>query len=114
MPLLLFYVLILLSIRRKQPMLDLQTYNDLSIPIKWTDGTLIKVNQPTLKFMKKVTSIDESNIDGMADAVLELLNNNSSSREFTKKDVESLNVKQFMAITEEVIYFKEQVDSDPN
>ena len=94
--------------------LDLQAYNELSIPIKWVDGSLVKVNQPTLKIMKKITAVDESDIGAMEVAVLDILNNNSSARKFTKKDTEILNITQFMSIVEAVVHFKEEVDQDPN
>lgn len=95
-------------------MLNLQTLNNISIPITWTDGTLIKLNQPSFKFMKDVVSVQEDDIDGMSKVVLDIMNNNTSGRKFKKAEVEDLNISQVMAIVGEITNFKTEVDSDPN
>lgn len=95
-------------------MLNLQTLNNISIPITWIDGTLVKLNQPSFKFMKDVVTVQEDDIDGMSKVVLDIMNNNTSGRKFKKAEVEGLNISQVMAIVGEITNFKAAVDSDPN
>ncbi len=95
-------------------MLDLQKLSEKSIQIIWVDGSVVSLNQPTFKAIKKIVQIDEYDIDEMEKAVLTVLNNNTSARKFKTSDIEALTMEQMLAVIREVIDFKEEVDNHPN
>lgn len=95
-------------------MLDLQAIESKEIKIKWIDGELVNVNEPTFALFKKMSSTDQSDDVAMGKVLIEMLNNNTSSKKFKLSDLDPLNTGQLQALIQKLLGRKEEADQDPN
>lgn len=84
-------------------MLDLQKYKVKQYEIKWFDGEIIKINMPSQNLLQKMVTVDNlkevnDQINEMKTILRELLNNNTSGRTFTVKEVNELALDVVEAI----------------
>ncbi|KMT21597.1 hypothetical protein [Clostridium cylindrosporum] len=78
-------------------------------------GKLIRVQQPTLKMIKKFAAIEkDADIDKQIEVITEILNNNSSNIKLEKSDIEELNQPALMAILEAITNNIKEADNNPN
>ncbi|KXS65750.1 hypothetical protein AWJ02_01465 [Listeria monocytogenes] len=94
-------------------MLDLQQLQAKTIDIKWIDGTLLCVNQPTVSIVKKIESSD-GKLEAFVNILHEIVNNNASGRKFDKKEIEKLPLLAIKALASEIANFKDEADNHPN
>ncbi|EAV9864765.1 phage tail assembly protein [Listeria monocytogenes] len=94
-------------------MLNLQQLQAKTINIVWVDGETISLNQPTVKIIRKI-EVSGGELEGVVDAVHEIINNNASGRKFSKKEIEELPMHALKAIASEVAEFKAEADNNPN
>lgn len=95
-------------------MLDLQAIESREIKIKWIDGELVSVNEPTFALFKKMSKTDQTNDEAMGKVLIEMLNNNTSSKKFKLSDLDPLSTTQLTALMQKLMGQKEVADQDPN
>lgn len=86
-------------------MLDLDRILEETIDIK-IKGQVIKVNQPNVKMVKKISNIgkvkDIDPIEAQIDLICEILNNNKDGLEVSKLMIEDLPQKALVMIMNEI------------
>ncbi|MDN6279281.1 MAG: hypothetical protein L0J50_12460 [Lactococcus lactis] len=95
-------------------MLDLQSMESQEIKIKWIDGELVSVNEPTFAMFKKLSNINQDDNEGIGKVLVEMLNNNTSAKKFKASDLDPLNSGQLTALIQKLMGQKEVADQDPN
>ncbi|WP_251860392.1 hypothetical protein [Clostridium sp. Marseille-Q2269] len=102
-------------------MIDLDLINSKPIEIKF-NGNMVKLNQPTFALSKKVRAF-EKNVSQMqeeeiykeqSDILLKFLNNNSSSKKFADKDIDSISFSGIKALYNALISAIVGIETDPN
>lgn len=81
-------------------------------------GEVINVNQPSIKMVRKFTSDmskeDADVIGAQLDFACEILNNNSSSKKFSKAEVERLPTSVINTLVNTISNGIAEADNDPN
>ena len=95
-------------------MLDLQAIESQEIKIKWIDGDLVSVNEPTFRMFKKMSNVDQADDEGIGKVLVEMLNNNTSSKKFKLSDLDPLTTGQITALIKKLTGQKEAADQHPN
>ncbi|MBS4535835.1 hypothetical protein GOQ29_09430 [Clostridium sp. D2Q-14] len=94
-------------------MIDIDKYIDRTIALK-INGEVIKIQEPSIKLIKKFTALDgledDEILDKQSELVTEILNNNTSAKKFKVNDIDKLPVSAIKAIIESIV----EVDQDPN
>lgn len=98
-------------------MLDLDAIIDQTIKIK-IKGKLIHVNQPSAKLVKKMTSMqglgEKELMDKQIEIVADILNNNTSSANFTIEEVSGFPQAALTAILNEITGNISSINKNPN
>ncbi|XZM78705.1 hypothetical protein ACSXAB_13925 [Clostridium perfringens] len=99
-------------------MIDLDFYTARSIDFK-IDGEIVRVQEPPAKIIKKMTSLgklkdEEKMLDKQYEIVVDILNNNTSSKKFTKEIVENYPQSMINAIISEITKLMGDLESSPN
>lgn len=92
-------------------MIDLFNMKESIIQLKWIDGNLIMMQPPT---MKLITQISTKDVEIQKNALLEMLNRNTSARKFTIKDINNLSIQQYKAVIEGLAKHSAEVENHPN
>lgn len=76
---------------------------------------LIKVQEPTVKLIKKLQGIENNeDLDIVLNVLVDILNNNTSNIKLKNTDLENLNNKQLNLLVEEIGKFINGIEEDPN
>ncbi|MEF9952638.1 MAG: hypothetical protein RSA01_00505 [Clostridium sp.] len=95
-------------------MINLDSLIDNTIDFTFK-GKLIKVQQPTIKLVKKFAAIDgDSDLDKQIEVITEMLNNNSSNIKLNKSDIEDLTPSALKVIVKAISNNIEEVSNNPN
>ena len=99
-------------------MVDLDFYTTRTIDFK-INGEMVRVKEPQAKLIKKMTALgkvkDEENLlDKQYEIVVDILNNNTSSKKFTKEMVENYPQSMINAIITEVTKLMGEIENSPN
>ena len=99
-------------------MIDLDFYTARSIDFK-IGGEFVKVQEPPAKIIKKMTALgklkdEEKMLDKQYEIVVDILNNNTSSKKFTKEIVENYPQSMINAIISEITKLMGDLESSPN
>ncbi len=92
-------------------MIDLFNVKESIIQLKWIDGNLIMVQPPT---MKLITQITTKEVEAQKNALLQMLNRNTSARKFTMQDINDLSIQQYKAVIEGLAKHSAEVENHPN
>lgn len=93
-------------------MLNLFEMKEKTIDIVWTDGKLMKIEQPTIKLLTEVSEADD--IKAQCEFMVKILNRNKSAIKVDEKDIMGLSQSAFQALVTEISNYKEKVDSSKN
>ncbi|MEG2740555.1 hypothetical protein [Clostridium sp.] len=102
-------------------MLDLDSIDSKPIEIK-INKAVVKVNQPSFGLAKRVRTY-ERNLSEMkeddiykeqANILVSFLNNNSSSKEFSEKDIEELTFNAIRALYNGLVNSIMGIENNPN
>lgn len=99
-------------------MVDLDFYTTRTIDFK-LGGEMVRVQEPPAKLIKKMTALEkikdeEKLLDRQYEIVVDILNNNTSSKKFTKEMVENYPQSMINAIITEVTKLMGEIENSPN
>ncbi|HDI3121687.1 hypothetical protein FDA77_00855 [Clostridium botulinum] len=98
-------------------MIDLDILMDKTLDFK-LNGELIKVNQPSMKIIKKfntLSSLSEAEIlDKQTDVIVEILNNNTSGKKFKPSEVDNFSLPVINTIVNTVTNNINGTENNPN
>ena len=102
-------------------MLDLDSIDSKPIEIK-INKAVVKVNQPSFGLAKRVRAyeknlgemIEEEVYKEQANILISFLNNNSSKKEFSEKDIEELTFNAIRALYNELVNSIMGIENNPN
>lgn len=93
-------------------MLNLFEMKEKTIDIVWTDGKLMKIEQPTIKLLTEVSEADD--IKAQCEYMAKILNRNKSAIKVEVQEVNNLTKSAFEALVNEILNYKEKVDNSKN
>lgn len=79
-------------------------------------GELIKVNEPSIGMVKRFSKIEdnEDGLESQINMVVEILNNNTSAKKFTRAQLDIFTPRILKAIINEVLGSIRDTDNNPN